>query len=231
MKFTLALDTTSNYCSITILKGEEILTEFNFISSEELSKTLVSYIDSVFLTLKINADDIGLIGVSVGPGFFTGIRVGLATLKGLFFGKPIPVVPVSSLEAAAAKLTYTGMTIIPILDARREEIYFASYKSKKNDLVRSIEPTLIKVGELKGELQNESNICFTGMGSLVYKDLLSEDFPGSIVVNRSPFISSEVGSIALTEFNAGNYKKGTGNIEPLYIRIPDAEKNFGKRKN
>lgn len=231
MSLIFSLDTTSPNSSIALLDGEKILAEYNFFSSGELSETLVSYIDSVFSSLKIGVGDIGLIGVSTGPGLFTGIRVGLATLKGIFFNRSVPVVPVSSLEAVAAKLAYTGDTIVPVLDARREEIYIASYQSSNEHLTCSVEPTLIKAEELKSVLKSEKNIYFTGAGIPVYSDLIMKDFPGSFVVSRSPFIAGEIGQIALLEFEAGNYLEGTDKLEPLYIRIPDAEKNFRKGKD
>lgn len=231
MSLTFSIDTSSRNCSISVHDREQILAEYNFITSAELSETLVSYIDSIFSSLKIKTDDIGLIGISIGPGLFTGIRVGLATLKGIFFDNPVPVVPVSSLDAIAAKLSYTEKTIISILDARRSEIYYAAYRSEDGHLDRIIAPALIKAEELKEVVKEDKNIYFTGAGVSVYHDLLKEDFPESIIEKRSPFIASEIGHIALTEFESGNFIKGTDTLEPLYIRIPDAEKNFSPRKD
>ncbi|MCK4889408.1 MAG: tRNA (adenosine(37)-N6)-threonylcarbamoyltransferase complex dimerization subunit type 1 TsaB [Candidatus Aminicenantes bacterium] len=231
MSLTFSIDTSSPNCSIAVRDGERILAEYNFISSGELSETLVSYIDSIFSSLTIGADDIELVGASIGPGLFTGIRVGLATLKGIFFNNPVPVVPVSSLEAVAAKLFYTKKTVISILDARRGEVYYASYHAGDNQLKKIIAPALIKAEELKEVIKEDKGIYFTGAGVSVYHDLLTEDFPESIIVKRSPFIASEIGGVALTEYEAGNYIKGTDTLEPSYIRIPDAEKNFSPRKD
>jgi len=231
MSLTFSIDTSSPNCSISVLDREKIMAEYNFISSAELSETLVSYIDHIFSSLKINIDDIGLIGVSTGPGLFTGIRVGLATLKGLFFNNPVPVVPVSSLEAIAAKLSHAGKTVVSILDARRGEVYYAAYSPGDEQLSRIIKPSLIKAEGLKEVLKEDKNIYFTGAGVSVCHDLLKEDFPESIIVKRSPFIASEIGHIALKEFESGNFIKGTDNLEPLYIRIPDAEKNFSAGKD
>lgn len=231
MSLTFSIDTSSPNCSIALLEGKKILAEYNFVSSGELSETLVSYIDSIFSSSKIGAEDIGLIGASTGPGLFTGIRVGLATLKGVFFNNPVPVVPVSSLEAVAAKLFYTEKTVISILDARRGEVYYASYRAEDNNLKTIIPPALINAEELKEVIKEDKNIYFTGVGVSVYHDLLTEDFPESIVVKRSPFVASEIGHIALAEFEDGNFIKGTDTLEPSYIRIPDAEKNFSPRKD
>ncbi len=230
MNLTFSIDTSSPNCSISVLNSEKILAEYNFISSGELSETLVSYIDSVFSSLKIGTEDIGLIGVSTGPGLFTGIRVGLATLKGIFFDNAVPVVPVSSLEAVAAKLLFTGKTVVSLLDARRGEIYYAAYRFDDNQSNRIVTPSLIKAEELRKVIKEES-ICFTGAGVPAYKALLKEDFPGSTIIERSPFIACEIGHIALSEFKAGNFIKGTDTLEPSYIRIPDAEKNFSPGKD
>lgn len=231
MSLTFSIDTSSPNCSIAIIDSKKILAEYNFVSLAELSETLVSYIDSIFSSVKIKIDDIGLIGVSTGPGLFTGIRVGLSTLKGIFFNNPVPVVPVSSLQGIAAKLSNTEKIIVPILDARRGEIYYGAYRSEDNNLDKIIAPSLIKAEKLKEVIKEYRNIYFTGAGVSVYHDLLTDNFPESIIEKRSPFIASEIGHIALAEFEFGNFIKGTDTLEPLYIRIPDAEKNFSPRKD
>ncbi len=231
MSLTFAIDTSSPECSISILKGNRVICESNFFSSGELSKTLVSNIDSVLLSLNIKPSDIDLIGVSIGPGLFTGIRVGLSTLKGIFFDMDIPVAPVNSLYAIGLKAKHESGMIVPVLDARRGEVYSGKYLSEDEFLREKIAPSLVKIEDLKSFLDYDGDICFTGNGVGVYGDFLQKNFSKCLIHERSRFIASEIGLIAVQEFKNGNYLNGVKGIEPLYIRIPDAEKNLISNKN
>lgn len=231
MSLTLALDTTSRLCSIAVLKDKEPLTEYNFVSTAELSETLIPRIHHIFSSLHIGSEDIGLVGASVGPGLFTGIRVGLATLKGIFFNREIPVVPVISLKAIAFKLRDTGLDVVPVIDARRGEIYTAAYRIRGGGIQTLREPALIRwedLGEFPG---NEMGLCFTGPGIGNHRERIEKDFPGCTIIDRSPFTACEVGLIAGSEFENKRFYNGTDSLEPLYIRIPDAEKNLPASKD
>ena len=231
MSLTLAIDTTSRNCSISVLEGKNALVEYNFVSSGELSETLIPHIDNIFSSLKIGVEEIGLVGASVGPGLFTGIRVGLATLKGIFFNREVPVVPVVSLNAIAMKLLYTGMKVVPVIDARRGEIYTAVYQFNKGKVLCINDPVLINLEYLDKFLGSKEDICFTGPGISVYRDFIIKEFPESLIAERSPFTSYEVGIISKMEYEEGKSLKGVSSLEPIYIRIPDAEKNFGSGKD
>ena len=231
MSLTLAIDTTSRNCSISVLEGKNALVEDNFVSSGELSETLIPHIDNIFSSLKIGVEDIGLVGVSVGPGLFTGIRVGLATLKGIFFTREVPVVPVVSLNAIAMKLLYTGMKVVPVIDARRGEIYTAVYQFNKGKVLCINDPVLINLEYLGKFVGSKEGICFTGPGISEYRDLIIKEFPESLIAERSPFTSYEVGTISIMEDEAGRSLNGVSSLEPIYIRIPDAEKNFRSGKD
>lgn len=225
MKFVLAIDTTSPYCSIAVLEGEKLISEYNFNSRFELSEVLTDRIDFVLSSLGLSLKNMNILGVSNGPGFFTGIRVALATLKGLFFGNEIPVVAVSSLYAAAAKIMQRGGTVVPVTDARREEVYTAAYTVNDGRLSEEVPPSLVRIDEIRPLLPFEGEIFFTGNGILAYPEQLKNMFPEAVFVQSSPYIAAETGLIALREFDQGNYLSGMSGVEPLYIRVPDAEKN------
>jgi len=225
-RLIFAIDTSSVECSISILEENKVLLESNFASAGELSKTLVSNIDAVLLSLNIKIGDIDLIGVSTGPGLFTGIRVGLSTLKGFFFDTDIPVVPVNSLHAIASKVRHESRMVVSVLDARRGEVYTGKYLIENGFMKEIIVPSLVKAEDLKGFLKCDKEVCFTGNGIGVYGEVLRKEFPKCLLYERSPFIASEIGLIANQEFLANNHLNGIGDVEPLYIRIPDAEKNF-----
>ncbi len=90
----LALDTTSRFSSIAVLRDDEIQLEYNFSSADNLSALLVPNLDFLLKSLKLDLERVDLLGVAVGPGLYTGIRIGLATIKGLLLGNDRPLVPV-----------------------------------------------------------------------------------------------------------------------------------------
>jgi tRNA threonylcarbamoyladenosine biosynthesis protein TsaB len=135
MKYILSLDTTSKYSSIAISKNEKIEIEYNFITNDNLSSMLIPTIKFILETIKLNLNDIDIFGIAIGPGSFTGIRVGLSTLKGLLLKKKKPVVPVVTLKALAYKHIDSNFPIVPVIDAKKEEVYIAGYNFKKSKIL------------------------------------------------------------------------------------------------
>ena len=102
----LSIDTSSSICSVAILENNVLIKEMHNYSEKEHSETLMPMIDEIFKETGLTLDNIGLIACSVGPGSFTGIRIGIATVKAFADAKNIPVVGVNSLEA----LAFCGIT-------------------------------------------------------------------------------------------------------------------------
>ena len=128
----LSIDTSSSICSVAILEDSKIIKEMHNYSEREHSETLMPIIDELFKSTNLSLDDIGLIACSVGPGSFTGIRIGIATVKAFADAKNIPVVGVNSLEALAFCGVLENSTnqkgdgeYVSLIDARNDNVYFA----------------------------------------------------------------------------------------------------------
>ncbi|MEN8153181.1 MAG: tRNA (adenosine(37)-N6)-threonylcarbamoyltransferase complex dimerization subunit type 1 TsaB [Acidobacteriota bacterium] len=226
MNLTLSIDTSSHNSSISVLEEENILTEYNFTSSKDLSATLIPNIDFILKNLGLTISEIDIFGIASGPGFFTGIRVGISTLKGLLFGKNIPIVPVTALEALAYKTGPEFSEITPLIDARRSEVYTATYNFRKKDKIERTLPLLTPISDLKDVLKKTKEFVFTGSGSEAHTDYLTENFKNCLIIKKSPYLSSEIGKIALNEYKKGHFITDISELSPLYIRRPDAEKNL-----
>lgn len=226
MSFILSIDTSSHNSSISVLEDENILAEFNFTSSKDLSATLIPNIDFILGNLTLAISEIDIFGIASGPGFFTGIRVGLSTLKGLLFGRGAPIVPVSALKALSLKASSGQSEITPLIDARRNEVYTATYSFRDGEIEEKISPSLVPLSNLKNTLKGINEYVFTGSGSMVYKEHLLGSFNNCSIIERSSYLSSEIGIIALREYRKGNFITDLSKLIPLYIRKPDAEKNF-----
>lgn len=225
----LALDTTSKFASISVSKGEEIIMEYNFATRDELSATLIPSLNFLLNSAGLTLNDIEAFGISIGPGMFTGLRVGLSTLKGLLIGTGKPVVPVVTLEALAYKRPAKDKRpIIPLIDARRNEVYTAVYSYENEKLVQMQSPALIHIDQLKDFLKDYEKYRFIGSGVDVHKEFLTAAFNNCKFSWRSCFLASEIAKIAYRRFQKKEYITDLQQLAPLYLRKPDAEVNFGK---
>jgi tRNA threonylcarbamoyladenosine biosynthesis protein TsaB len=228
----LALDTTSPHASISILKEEEILCEYNFSSQDRLSASLIPVIDFLLKDCGLKLSALDVFGVAIGPGLFTGIRVGLAALKGLLFAAGKPVVGVMTLKALVHKYSPNAAendVLIPLIDARRNEVYAAGYTIYRGEIKEVMAPFLVHIDALKNELttlQTGGGIIFLGSGAEVHKELLTGNFKSSKIYYRSSFLAAEIGKMTYHDYLRKNYITDLRQLLPFYIRKPDAERNL-----
>lgn len=226
--YILALDTTSRHCSISVSKGRRIQVEYNFTTTDQLSASLIPALEFVFKSVGLKPADIDVFGIGTGPGLFTGIRVGLSTLKGLLFGQNKPVVPVPTLEALAYKYVNSNFTVAPLIDARRDEVYLSAYRPENGILNEILEPQLIHITQLEQSISGLEDIHFIGSGVEAHQELLKEKFNSDKLLHRSFYAAPEICKIAAAKFEAGEYITNLQELMPLYIRKPDAVVNLKK---
>lgn len=227
----LSLDTTSKYASISIAKGEEIHLEYNFATRDELSASLIPSLEFVLNSMPLKLEDIDVYGIGIGPGLFTGIRVGLATLKGLILGTGKPVVPVVTLRALAYKYNDSKSPIISMIDARRDELYIAAYRFVNRHAQELLPPGLIHIDQLKHHLEpldefKKTKFSFVGSGAEVHKTFIKEHLAWGNVYRRSCFLASEICKVTFHHYTKNNYITDLQQLMPFYIRKPDAEQNL-----
>lgn len=227
----LSLDTSSKHSSIAAFREEQLLGEYNLTNHDELSASLIPFIDRVLNNLGLKLNDIDLFGIGIGPGLFTGIRVGLAAIKGMIFADKKPVVPVTTLKALAYRYMSENLTIIPLIDAKRDEVYAAAYDVSGEEIEEIVPPSLVHIRELKNALPGEmTNFCFVGSGAEAHPKILAKKFPKNKILPRSTFLAAEIGKIAYRDFLQENYIKNVEELLPLYIRKPDAEQKHLQRE-
>lgn len=231
MTHILALDTTSKHTSVSISKGEEILFEYNFTSHNLLSSSLIPTTGFLLKSAGLTLKDINVFGIAIGPGLFTGIRVGLSTLKGLLFTGKKPVAAVTTLKALAYKYidSEKEMLVFPLIDAKRDEVYLAGYKLSGQNISEILPPCLVHIDDLREKLASfhPTGCYFVGSGANVHQALLRESFEKGRILHRSSFLAPEIAKIAYHDYLAKNVISDLQQLLPFYIRIPDAEQNFG----
>ncbi|WYP27366.1 tRNA (adenosine(37)-N6)-threonylcarbamoyltransferase complex dimerization subunit type 1 TsaB [Alkalihalobacillus sp. FSL W8-0930] len=176
MGITLALDTSSYVLGVAVLKDGQVAAELTTHMKKNHSLRLMPAVNNVLAELDLTPKDISRIVVAVGPGSYTGVRIGVTTAKTLAWTLDIPLVGVSSLEAMAQQGRYFQGTVCPIIDARRNRVYTACYSSLENgDLSLQGDEQLIERDQLLEDLVEQGKpVLFTGSDISIHKDVIQE---------------------------------------------------------
>ena len=234
------IDTASGAASVALVENGLLLSEKTDLSWDFASdglrrssksnraETLLPLIESLFESTGVSFQDVTGFALSIGPGSFTGLRIGLSTVKGLAYGWEIPVVGVSTLFAYAARVTdYEGL-ICTLLDARKNEVYAALFRKTAAGLNRVTEDTVTStanvVGMVRG-LRGDSTCLFVGEGAVVYQPLLLE-LPGVSLPETTnyPTVAAAVARLGEDRFRS-NRVDDLGLLTPVYLRPSEAEFN------
>ena len=222
----LAVDTATTSCSVAIVDKTSLLSEFTIDREETHSKHLMNMIQTAMRMAGLNFSDIDGFAVTRGPGSFTGLRIGISTIKGLAVASEKPIVGVSSLETLALQVSYSRDLICPILDARKGEVYFSRYKLQNGQLQKQTEE---RVAHPDKAIDDLNEFClFVGNGALLYKEMISEKL--GEFASFAPMIHNTIRASTLAYFSMKNFENNdTDDIEkvlPYYIRKSDAELNL-----
>jgi tRNA threonylcarbamoyladenosine biosynthesis protein TsaB len=220
----LALDTATETGGAALLEDEVLRAE----ARVRVVKTHAAGIwKTIFFLLEQSGwdlSDIDLWAASIGPGSFTGLRIGLATIKGLALATAKPVVGISTLEALASSFPCCPYLIRPLIDARKKEVFCAGFRSDPRGRIQMVEgPRNIRPQILVREIKEP--VLFVGNGALLYRDFILENL-GEMALFPEPhlhYISPlGLGTLALSRYRQ-NQVSSPQEISPLYIRLSDAE--------
>lgn len=225
----LVLESSGLVASVALMEDDKMVGEFTTNYKKTHSQTLLPMVDEMVKMLGVDLKELDAIGISKGPGSFTGLRIGSATAKGLSQTLNIPVVPVSSLEGLAANLFGTAGVICPMMDARRAQVYTGVYAYDGTELVTKVEDCAIPVSELIDILnQMGEPVILLGDGVPVYETLLKEGLkvPYQIApahLNRQR--AGAVGTIAMQYLAQGKVESSRDH-KPEYLRKSQAEREL-----
>lgn len=229
----LAIDSTAKAASAAVLEDGKTLGEYTLDNGLTQSELLLPMIESLMDSLKIKYSDIGLFATSVGPGSFTGVRIGTAIIKGMAFGTDTACVGVSTLEALAENLNGISGIILPVMDARRRQFYTASFKSSPEGIERLTEDAALGIDEIETLISSyDAPVYIVGDGYSLLKELLLER---GIETQTTPSLlitenAASVGKVALRHYLKGNFTNDT-DLKPSYLRLPQAERERLEREN
>lgn len=233
----LAIDCTAKPASVAVLEEGKVLSSAYTNTGLTHSQTLVPMVDSALKDAQLELSSIDTFAINAGPGSFTGVRIGVAALKGLVFSDEKNCVPVSTLESMPyAFVGLPGMeayVICGAMDARRNQVYTASFEVKGEEVLRLTEDEAIPIPELLEKLlAMHRPVLFVGDGAeLVYEASKETELAGTLAPENLRYQNAvSVAACAAAKLNAGFEPVGSDEILPVYLRAPQAERELKAKK-
>lgn len=232
----LALDSSTSVGAVSLYEEEQLIAEYNLNLDLTHSQRLMPQIVNLMEDARLEVADLEGIVVGIGPGSFTGIRIGIATAKSLAQSLDIPIVGVSVLEVLANNQAYNKEYICPLIDARRERVYTAVYQGEDDfGLKRKLfSEQMMEVKDLIEELQKEftGKIVFVGEGAKTYKGMLKEELK-----ERAQFLAATHNLVrggVLAKIGSVKFKQGKADelleVTPNYLKRSQAEIDWEKKQ-
>ncbi len=224
----LAIDTSTMLGGIAIMDESLLIAESRLNVKSTHSERLMTEIEHCLKQSGVKISDIDVFAVATGPGSFTGLRIGLSTIKGFSYATGKPIVSVPTLEALAWNFPYSRYPVCTMLDARKKEVYAALFKWEGENLIRLINETSAKPEEFVRDalrVTHDDKFIFAGEGAVLYRDKIIEAV-GEKAIFASPEKTvpspANVAVLGLKKAKAGEFSEPVSLI-PMYIRKSEAE--------
>jgi len=220
----LGIDTSTSCGSIGLMDDEKVISDYLLDIPVTHSERLLGAIELVLREARCPIETLDGWAISLGPGSFTGLRIGVSTVKGLAFATGKPVVGVSTLDVLASQIPPTTYLICPILDARKKEVYAAFYRyGEGNSLKRLSAHLAIRPDDLAEKIKEQT--IFLGNGVKTYREFLLSILPSLVIFPPAPLHLSHGSTVAKLGYEL--LKKGESldisAFAPIYVRPSEAE--------
>jgi tRNA threonylcarbamoyladenosine biosynthesis protein TsaB len=220
----LGIDTSTSCGAVGLIDDGEVLCDTFLNIPVTHSERLLPVIEFVLREARCSIGDVDGWAISLGPGSFTGLRIGVSTVKGLAFATHKPVVGVATLDVLASQVSATSYLICPILDARKKEVYTAFYRYGEGDLPRrQSDFQALRPEDLVKKIKERT--IFLGDGVRTYGDLLLHSLPSLAIFPAAPlYVShgSTVAKLGLDLLTKGEHLN-VSTFSPIYVRPSEAE--------
>ncbi|HEY3068643.1 MAG TPA: tRNA (adenosine(37)-N6)-threonylcarbamoyltransferase complex dimerization subunit type 1 TsaB [Methylomirabilota bacterium] len=212
----LAVETSTLAGGVALLDDDRLVAECLLDVRVTHSERLLATIDRMLGDAGWTSRDLGGLAVAIGPGSFTGLRIGLSTVKGLAVALSLPIAAVPTLDALAAALPFAGLPVCPVLEARKGEVYTSLYRWKGAEMRREWDYLALTPADLAGRLAEP--VIVLGDGAAAVESPYAEIVPAH---RRLPSPGS-VAWLGAQRLRAGD-TVGAADLAPLYLRPPEAE--------
>ena len=227
---TLGIETATRVVSVALAGDDGVLGVVEISQGRRHAETLTPAIEFVCRHAQIEIGDIGAIGVDVGPGLFTGMRVGIATAKAMAHALQVPVIGVSSLDLLAYPMRHAAKVIASVIDARKGEVFYAFFLPTPGGVQRVSEPRACSIEDFNADVMARGqDVLAVGDGAHRYREELEL---GIEVADLAHPLAASLVILARaralrTDLDAGAH--GNDAVQPMYLRAPDAQINWSSR--
>ncbi len=219
----LGIETSTTQGGVAIINGDRVLCECVLNVEITHSERLLPAIDRALADARISLESLGGIAVAIGPGSFTGLRIGLSTVKGLAYATGLPVVGVPTLEALAWNLPAARWQVCTVLDARKQEVYAALFRHEPEGIVRVMEDTALAPEALCGLIRRPT--LFVGDGMETYAVVFRARLGGRVLI--PPLAQRGARPACVAELGRARLLRGDrdepASLVPRYLRPSEAE--------
>lgn len=225
----LGIETATTQVSVALGGHEGVIGLFEVARGRRHAEILAPAIEFVCRQADVDLDELGVIAVDTGPGLFTGMRVGLASAKALAQALRIPMIGISSLDLLAFPSRHTDRVVVPVIDARKGEVFWAMYRQVPGGLQQVAPPTVGPVDDLVADLLARSQeVLCVGDGAHRYRDEILEGYHCEIGEDLYP---SAAPLVQLAHARALREDwVNPREIHADYLRAPDAQINWARRE-
>jgi len=222
----LAIDTSGLSASVAVVRDDRLLGEFFIDLKLTHSQTIMPMLDKLLEVLELTPREMDYIAVSSGPGSFTGLRIGAAAAQGLAFAINKDIVPVPTIDVLAYNVINASGLVVPIMDAKRRQVYSAVYAYESGSLKRLTDylaDDLDEIFRIADELANGRDIIFTGDGVEAYGEAIVEKGYLTAPPHLSRQRAAAVATLAV-KFAVDGKAVSPDKFSPFYIRKPQAQR-------
>ena len=223
----LAFESSAKSASVALVKDGELLSQYSQCSALTHSRTLLPMAEDMLKNAEVKLSEVDLIAVAHGPGSFTGIRIGVSTVKGLSWAADKPCVGVSTLEAMAWHGLLSGGYVCPVMDARRQQVYNALFKIEDGKPQRITDDRPIALAQLADEVHSlNAPVLLVGDGAALTEKFFREhSVPCRIAPENLRWQSAWGVAMAASDKQPGTSET----LLPVYLRLSQAERERQER--
>ncbi len=218
----LGIDTSSRFLSIALSEDKNIIREENTLLERRHAAELVPRIKEMLKKSGLSINDVDAFVIGLGPGSFTGLRIGVSTVKGFGIATGKPCIGIASMDAIAMDASDQEMPIVPVIDAKRENVYSCVYKKEKGILVKKTDFLLLKIEEVLKKVKGDA--VFLGDAVALYKEKIKGLNKNAIFLDEKFWYPKAGNLIRIGSAKIKKYKKaGFSGLIPIYIYPKDCQ--------
>lgn len=227
----LAVDTSATAASVAVAEENKLIGEFSINTALTHSQTLMPMVDELLKNTGLSVNDIDAVAVNAGPGSFTGVRIGVAVVKGIAFPKNLPCVSVSTLESMAYNMLGNDCVVCSVMDARCSQVYNALFQVNGSTVTRMTDDRALSLTDLKYELKNISEkVVLVGDGAVLCSEFLGSELKNIMLAPFNHRIQTASSVVYAAFEKIKNSKTLTADeLMPVYLRLPQAQRELNKK--